>query len=64
MVLNVHRNHGNRNVHGLLGTGRRGEGVMEVRGEGDYYTYRYTVTPRMLGQTDSLRTTTTTVEHY
>ena len=32
MVLNVHRNH---NL-GLLGTGRRGEGGMEVGEEGDY----------------------------
>ena len=28
-------------------TGRRVEGVMEVAGEGDYYTYRYTVSTRM-----------------
>ena len=27
--------------------GRRGEEVMEVGGEGDYYTYRYTVTTRI-----------------
>ena len=33
-------------VDGLLGTGR-GEGVREVVEEGDYYTYRYTVTTRM-----------------
>ena len=42
MVLNVHRNH-----KGLLGTGRRGEGGMEVEVEGRMYTYRYTVTTRM-----------------
>ena len=34
MVLNVYRN-------GLLGTGRRGEGCMEVGEEGRIYTYRY-----------------------
>ena len=32
---------------GLLGTGRRVEGVMELGEQGDYYTYRYTVTTRM-----------------
>ena len=31
MVLNVHRN-----TYGLLGTGRTGEGGMEVGEEGDY----------------------------
>ena len=30
-----------------VGTGRKGEGGMEVGEEGDYYTYRYTVTTRM-----------------
>ena len=46
MVLNIHRN---RKVS--LGTGRRGEGGMEVGGGGGggerLYTYRYTVTTRM-----------------
>ena len=32
MVLNVHRN---RTAYSV-GTGRRGEGVMELGGEGDY----------------------------
>ena len=42
MVLNVHRNH--KAYYG------RGEGGMEVEEEGDYnlYTYRYTVTTRMI----------------
>ena len=39
MVLNVHRNH--KAYEG------RGEGGTEVGGEGDYDTYRYTVTTRM-----------------
>ena len=39
MVRNVHRNH--KAYKG------RGEGGMEVGEEGDYYTYRYTVTTRM-----------------
>ena len=48
----VNSKHGAFNVHrnrGLYGMGRRGEGVMEVggEGEGDYYTYRYTVSTRM-----------------
>ena len=43
MVLNVHRNH----KLGLLGTGRMGEGGVEVGEEGDYFTYRYNVTTRM-----------------
>ena len=29
------------------GQGERGEGVMGVGAEGDYYTYRYNVTTRM-----------------
>ena len=28
--------------------GGGGEGVMEVGGEGDYYTYRYSVTTKMI----------------
>ena len=40
MVLNVHRNR--MAYYGW------GEAVMEVGGEGDYYTYRYTVTTRMI----------------
>ena len=40
MVLNVHRNHRD---------GEKGEeGDMEVRGRGRLYTYRYTVTTRMI----------------
>ena len=39
MVLNVHRNR--KAYYG------RGEGGMEVGEEGDYHTYRYTVTTRM-----------------
>ena len=31
----------------LIGDGEKGEGVMEVGEEGDYYTYRYAVTTRM-----------------
>ena len=42
MVLNVHRNH---KVY--LGRGEEGEGDMEVGG-GRLYTYRYTVTIRMI----------------
>ena len=45
MVLNVHRNH-----EAYLGRGEEGGGGgMEVGEEGDYnYTYRYTVTTRMI----------------
>ena len=32
-----------------VGTGRKGEGGMEVGEEGDYYTYRYTVTTIKMG---------------
>ena len=41
MVLNVHVR--------LIRVGEKGggEGDIEVGGEGDYYTYRYTVTTRM-----------------
>ena len=42
MVLNVHIN---RKAYQRRGEG--GEGGMDVGGEGDYYTYRYTVTTRM-----------------
>ena len=42
MVLNVHRNH---KAYQGRGVGR--ERDKEVGEEGDYYTYRYTVTTRM-----------------
>ena len=32
----------------LIRDGEKTGGVMEVGGEGDYYTYRYTVTTRMI----------------
>ena len=43
MVLNVHRNR-----KACWGRGEVGEGGMEVGEEGNYYTYRYTVTTRMI----------------
>ena len=44
MVLNVHRNH-----KAYWGRGEGGGAGMEVGEEGDYnYTYRYTVTTRMI----------------
>ena len=43
MVLNVHRNH-----KAYWGWGEGGEGGMEVGGIGRLYTYRYTVTTRMI----------------
>ena len=50
MVLNVHRN-----VHGLLGTGRRGVGGgMEVGEEGDYIPIATRLSPPEL-MTSALR---------
>ena len=46
MVLNVHRN---RKAYWGRGVGGGG---MEVGEEGDYYTYRYTVTTRMTPHQD------------
>ena len=50
LALEIDSKHGAerpQKPRGLLGTGRRGKGGMEVGEEGDYYTYRYTVTTRM-----------------
>ena len=44
MVLNVHT----EKPQGLLGTGRRGGGGYGGGGRGRLYTYRYTVTTRMI----------------
>ena len=43
MVLDVPRNH-----KAYWGRGERGKGGMEVGKGGDYITYRYTVTTRIL----------------
>ena len=43
MVLNVHRNH-----KAFEGRGEWGDGGMEVGEEGEYITYRYSVTTRMI----------------
>ena len=43
MVLNVHRNQ-----KAYEGRGQGGEGGREVGGRGRLYTYRYTVTTRMV----------------
>ena len=43
MVLNVHRNH-----KAYWGRGEGGKGVWTRWGERELYTYRYTVTTRMI----------------